>query len=105
MTGTLKVTPQKLRSTATSFQTTGNQVKTLTTEMTTLVTGLTGNVWSGDAASAYVKRFKGLQNDINRMVKMINEHVADLQTMATEYEKTEEANLTAANALTSDVIV
>lgn len=105
MTGTLKVTPEKLKSTATSFQTTGNQVKNLTEQMTSLVTSLTGNVWSGDAASTYVKKFKGLQNDINRMVKMINEHVTDLQTMAAEYEKTEAANVAAANALSSDVIV
>ena len=30
MTGTLKVTPAKLKSTASSFQTTGNQIKNLT---------------------------------------------------------------------------
>lgn len=105
MTGVLKVDSSKLTSTATSFQSSGNQIKNLTTQMTTIVTGLTGKVWSGDAASAYVKKFKGLQDDINRMVSMVNEHVTDLQAMAQEYTKAENANVAAANALSSDVIV
>ena len=73
--------------------------------MTSLVEGLTGDVWSGDAATAYTKKFKGLQNDIDRMIKMVNEHVKDLNDMAAEYEKTENANEALANALSSDVIV
>lgn len=105
MTGTLNVDPAKLNSTAASFQSTGNQIKNLTAQMTALVTGLSGQVWSGDAATAYKNKFDGLQDDINRMVSMVNEHVTDLQAMAREYEQAESANLTAANALSSDVIV
>lgn len=105
MTGTLKVDTAKLTGTASQFQGTGNQIKNLTTQMTTLVTGLSGEVWSGDAATAYVNKFKGLQDDINRMVAMVNEHVTDLQAMAQEYAKAESANVTAANALSSDVII
>ena len=104
MTGTLNVDPAKLNSTATSFQSTGNQIKSLTTQMTTLVTSLNGEVWSGDAATAYKNKFNGLQDDINRMISMVNEHVTDLQAMAREYEQAESANMTAANALASDVI-
>lgn len=105
MTGTLKVEPSKLKSTATAFQSTGNAIKSLTNQMTNLVNGLTGSVWSGDAASAYTNKFKGLQDDINRMIAMVNEHVSDLQEMAAEYEKAESANVSAASALSSDVIV
>jgi WXG100 family type VII secretion target len=105
MTGTLKVTPQELKNTASSFKSTGDQVKKLTQQMTDLVNSLTGSVWSGDAASAYTKKFKGLQNDITRMQKMINEHVTDLNAMAAEYDKTEKANQALANALAADVIV
>lgn len=102
---TIKVDTQKLTSTATAFQNTGNQIKTLTNSMTTTVKELTGNVWSGDAATAYVKKFDGLQNDINKMIAMINEHVADLQTIAQQYEKAEADNIQAANTLSADVIV
>ena len=104
MTGTSKVSTSKLTSTATSFQSTGNSIKSLTAQMTSLVRGLTGNVWSGDAATAYNKKFQGLQDDINKMIGMVNEHVTDLQAMAKEYERAEEASVTAANSLSSDVI-
>ena len=79
MNGTLKVTTSKLTSTASSFQSTGNQVKNLTTQMTTIVKSLSGQIWSGEAASAYIKKFDGMQDDISKIIKMINEHVTDLQ--------------------------
>ena len=84
MNGTLKVTTSKLTSTASSFQSTGNQVKNLTTQMTTIVKSLSGQIWSGEAASAYIKKFDGMQDDISKIIKMINEHVTDLQEMARE---------------------
>ncbi len=105
MTGTLKVDTAKLKSTATAFQATGNQVNSLTQQMTTIVTSLSGSVWSGDAASTYVKKFRGLQDDIKKMNKMITEHVNDLNSMASKYETTEAANKELANALASDVII
>lgn len=105
MNGTLKVTTSKLTSTASSFQSTGNQVKNLTTQMTTIVKSLSGQIWSGEAASAYIKKFDGMQDDISKIIKMINKHVTDLQEMAREYEAAENTNVSAANALSSDVIV
>ena len=82
----IKVSTSKLTSTANSFQATGNQIKSITTQMTTLVNSLNGSVWSDEAASAYKKKFGQLQDDINRMIKMVNEHVTDLNEMAREYE-------------------
>jgi WXG100 family type VII secretion target len=105
MNGTLNVSTSKLKSTSSSFQSTGNQIKALTTQMTNLVNQLSGQVWSGDAATKYKNQFNGLQDDINRIIKMINEHVKDLNDMATAYEKAESENVTAASALASDVIV
>lgn len=105
MTGTLKVDPAKLKSTATSFNSTGNQIKTITNQMMTLVNSLNGTVWSGDAATAYKKKFSELQDDISRILSMINEHVTDLNAMATEYTKTENLNASTGNALSGDVII
>ncbi len=104
MTGTLKVDPAKLKSAASSFESTGRQIQRLTASMTQSVNQMTGNVWSGDAASAYKKKFDSLQDDINRMIRMINEHVADLKQMASEYEKSETQNQNLVNSLKSDVI-
>ena len=105
MTGTLLVTPSELKAAASSFQDKGNQVRTLTQNMTSKVAELTGRVWSGDAASKYIAQFNGLQDDINRMVGMITEHVSDLNEMASAYEKAESENQSAAASLSSDVFV
>ncbi len=105
MNGVLKVDISKLTSTANSLKNTGSQIAKLTQNMTNTVNKLTGNVWSGDAASAYTKKFKGLQDDIERIKKMIDEHVNDLQEMARTYKKSEDESKALANALSSDVIV
>ena len=104
MTGTIKVSTSKLRSTATSFSNTANQIKTLTSNMTSTVEGLSGAVWSGDAANAYKRKFKQLDDDIAKLVKMINEHATDLNEMARSYSSVEAENVSAAGALSDDVV-
>lgn len=105
MQGTLKVSTEKLISTSSAFQSSGSTIRNLTNQMTSIVKSLTGQVWSGDAATKYVNQFNGLQDDINRMIKMIDEHVTDLQEMARGYESAEQQNASAAGSLESDVIV
>lgn len=104
MTGTLKVDTAKLTSTASSFSSTAGTIRTLTNSMTDTVNQLTGTVWSGDAQQKYTAQFKGLQDDINRMINMINEHVDDLQQMASAYETAETNNVETASGLLNDVI-
>lgn len=101
----IKVNTSKLTSTANSLQSTGNQIKNITNQMTSTVNELSGSVWSGDAATAYRKKFSDLQDDINRIHKMISEHVNDLNTIAREYEKTENTNINLGNSLSGDVII
>lgn len=103
MEGTLKVTPEKLKSTAREFQSDGDKISNLTTEMMELVTGL-NSIWEGGASSAYITKFKGLQDDIQKMINMVKEHVNDLNDMADNYLKIEKENEEAANSLSSDVI-
>lgn len=103
--GTLRVSPEKLQSTASSFEGTGSTVQSLTQQMTSIVTSLSGQVWSGEAATAYVNKFNGLQDDMDRIYKMIQEHSTDLIEMAQQYITAESANADMANSLSSDVIV
>lgn len=105
MTGTFKVDTAKIVSTANSLDSTGKQIKSITSEMTNMVNQISGAVWTSDAATAYKKKFSDLQDDINKMIAFINEHVTDLIAMAKEYERAEEANQNLANALASDVIL
>ncbi|BCN29972.1 WXG100 family type VII secretion target [Anaeromicropila herbilytica] len=103
MEGILKVTPEKLISTSTEFSQKGTTVSNLTTEMTNLVTGLS-SVWLGDAASAYSQKFKGLDSDIQKLNKMIQEHSKDLNDMATVYTQAEKASVDEINTLQNNVI-
>ena len=52
MTGTLKVTPEELRSTAAAFAFCGSEVKNNTAQMLTLVAGISQSVWSGASSAS-----------------------------------------------------
>ncbi len=100
----LTVTPAKLKSKATEFSSDSSKVNTTCKKMFNLIKQLNGAVWSGTAADAYKNQFNKLEDDTQRMVKMINEFVSDLQDIATEYQKAETTNETTSKSLTTNVI-
>lgn len=103
MADIIKVSPEKLRATASEFDSLGGNVRNLTSQMMTTVTGL-GTQWQGEAATAYINKFKGLEDDIQRMCNMITEHSRDLQDMAAAYERSDADNMADANSLLDNVI-
>lgn len=103
MQGIINVTPEQLISTSSEFSAQGNIIQQLTTEMVNTVTSLS-SVWEGESASLYIQKFTGLQDDIQRMLNMVREHVADLQEMAQNYMNAENQNLEDFGSLSSDVI-
>ena len=103
MEGIIKVNPEVLMNTSSEFNSEGQQINNLTTQMMELVTSLQGS-WIGEAAASYTTKFSGLQDDIQRMVGMVQEHSLDLQQMAQTYITAENANVEASQALASDVI-
>lgn len=103
MEGILKVTPEKLISTADEFQTTGGQIKTLTQDMIAMVDSLK-STWEGEASTAYSQKFHQLEDDMTRMHRMIDEHVKDLNEMARQYQAAENANMETSNSLQGDII-
>ena len=103
MEGIIKVTPEKLISTADEFNTANTQVRNLTQRMVQTVDSLK-NVWEGEAATAYNTKFHQLDNDIELLHNMINEHVTDLKEMARQYQAAEQANIEIGNELAGDVI-
>lgn len=103
MEGILKVTPEKLNEGASNFSNSGKTVSSLTSEMMNTVKNLS-NVWEGEASAAYVNKFSQLQDDIDRMNRMIQEHVTDLNDMATAYKEAESANTQESSGLLGDVI-
>lgn len=103
MEGILRVTPDKLISTSSEFGSIGTQVRALTQEMLDKVNASKA-YWQGDAAMAYTSKFNLLQDDMERINRMIQEHVDDLQNMAQQYQAAENANVESSNALAADII-
>lgn len=103
MDGMIKVSPELLISTAGEFSNQGTTINTLTGEMLQLATGL-ASAWQGDRATAYITKFKGLENSIQLMVRMIQEHATDLEEMAKVYQESDKAAADEASGLVTDVI-
>lgn len=103
MQGILKVDPQKLISTSEEFNATGGQIRGLTEQMLSIVDALQ-SVWEGDAATTYHAKFHELDDDMQKMHRMIEEHVKDLAEMAQQYITAENANVDLGSSLAGDVI-
>jgi len=101
---TLKVSPAELEAKAGDFKAVMSQIKTLTDDMMTDVTGLT-TFWTGEASDAYISKFKQLQTDMDTMGRMINEHVTNLTNMSKDYTSTESSNAAQTNELQGNIIV
>jgi len=103
MEGILKVTPEKLIQASNEFGTTGKAISALTQEMTGIVNGLK-SIWQGEAASSYGNKFSGLQDDIEKINRIIQEHVTDLNEMAREYQNAENAGIEESSRLMTEIV-
>lgn len=92
MADIIKVTPEKLKTASASLETTGNNVKSVTGEMITLVTGIGKNVWSGEAFNAYANKFKSIDQDVVKMQKRLSQQSQHLSKIADSYRMTEDTN-------------
>lgn len=103
MQGQILVTNEELSRTANEFNQKGQNIRNYMNQMLSQVEALSKS-WEGEAAEAYRRKFKSLEDDIQRMLSMINEHVNDLNEMAGVYKNVEEQNIEAINTLAEDVI-
>ena len=101
----INVTPEKLKTTAASLQETGAGIRRTTADMMQPITGISTTIWSGDACSSFLGKFKGLEADINKMYQMIEEEAQNLITISKEYQSAEEQNKAASAALKNNVIL
>ena len=104
MANIIRVTPEELTSASSRFQQTGNEVRTMTRNLTQTVGQLSGRVWSGEAATAYKNKFNGLQDDIERLYKLIIDESNALKQIAQEFKTREAENTAESGSLSSDVI-
>lgn len=103
MPNIIRVSPDKLNSTAGEIKNIQSNVLNITSEMTSIVQGMSSD-WTGDASTAYIQKFTGLQDDMQKISSMLNEHVTDLQTMSTTYSQAESNAASISSGLSSDVI-
>lgn len=101
--GILKVTPEKLNQTAAEFATSGKNINAMTLEMLAIIDSLK-SIWQGNAATEYAGRFNGLRDDIEKINRIIEEHVNDLNEMALEYQNAEDASVEESTKLLSDIV-
>lgn len=99
----IKVETSRLRATASQFSSTSSQIKNATNAMTQAIGQLSGAVWSGDAATTYVNKFNGLNDEITKIDNMIQETVQDLNDIASEYDRAESENRQTASSLSSEL--
>lgn len=100
----IKVNPEELLRASSEFGSKASTVGNLTTEMMNTVTGLS-SIWEGEGATTYIGKFRELEDDIQKMIRMIQEHSEDLQQIGSAYiaEESEVSELAA--SLSGDVIV
>lgn len=103
-TGILKVTPEKLNQAASEFSNSGKNINSVTAEMMSIVDSLKA-IWQGSAATEYAGRFAGLRDDIERINRIIDEHVNDLNQMALEYQNAEDSSVEESAKLLSDIAI
>ena len=68
------------------------------------IQGMKG-VWQGEAANTYGTKFQSLQTDMDKLYRMVQEHVKDLQEMAAQYQKAETGNAEQGSGLNTNVVV
>ena len=101
MEGTLLVTPEKLQETAGKFGSKATQVQALHSDMLNKVRSLN---WEGEAATAYKTKFGALKTSMDKINAMIQEHVRDLNEMASTYTSAEKAAQSAADSLPTSTL-
>lgn len=100
----IKVDPADLKKSAKKFTAKANEIKSLTQKMTTLITGVSGAVWKGEAQASYTHKFTSLNDDIRRLNKLVVDEAQKLERIAKEYETKENANIAVSRSLKENII-
>ena len=99
----LLVTPEKLLETSSRFQGIFQNATTTIAAMMDTVRNLSSK-WEGEASTAFLNQFNKLDTDMNKLKRMIQEHIDDLSQIAKTYQQAEEANVSLSTGLPLDAI-
>ncbi len=98
MNANLRVTPEKLRAKSQQFSTCDKTVQSLTRQMLDIVNQLR-STWQGEGATGYYNKLNSMNNDMQKLHRMIQEHTTDLNDIANTYQQGEQKAVQTAAAL------
>lgn len=97
----LRISSAELRDKAAQILTISSEMKVTEGKMFSIAETINGAVWSGEAQTMYVSRFEELKESIPAVHTRIDEIVADMNQIATEYEKADEITADLVQSLTT----
>lgn len=98
----IKVDYADLDKAATDFSARLGEVKKITGNMMKAINDA-GSTWTGEASAKYIGKFNNLQDDMDKMHRMLQEHIDDLKNMSKQYKSAEDQNEQLASKLKEDV--
>lgn len=99
MATTLRVTPDVAKSKAAEMQTKGQEIRSITSNVTALIDGLIGRVWSGEAETAYLNSYHAAVADVEKLIKLVEDNAIHLNEIAAAYATTETEATTRSSSL------
>ena len=102
--GYVAVDPQELMAASSELTACAAKLNGILNSMLELVRSVT-SFWTGEAVAAFLTKFLGLQDDMQKIVRMVQEHADDLSRIAASYLKAEQENVSDFSGLSADVIV
>lgn len=98
------VTPETLKNTADEFFNIEKEALDCVNNMIMKVNELE-NKWKGEASQAYVRKFRNLRDDMEKIFRMIQEHVEDLKKIADRYSQVEQESQELISDLADDIVL
>jgi len=103
MSATLVVDPQVMKTKSDEMKGYRSSLTTTMDDLKSKVSSLATEIWESDSSTAFQKQFTQLHNDLEEVLKIVDEYTADLDEIADRYITTEQKLAEAANALPGDV--
>ena len=98
----IKVTPAELKNQSNQVLTDIKAIEKHWKNIESLVKG-TKNYWEGDASNTHIRIYRDVKDDVDKILKRLNENPVKLQQMAGVYEVNEGYAVNTANELPTDL--
>ena len=88
MASQIRISPEEMRSRASSYRNEGENLEQIITNMDTLLTQLQSE-WEGAASQSYAERYEALKPGFVKARELVEEIAVSLETVASTMEQTD----------------